>query len=403
MDLANNEFYDIIYYKGITSVQRQILTEVISFRKDLDMSEKENLIGKRFGRLTVKEELENSELLCKCDCEGEIIVSKDDLLSKKVRNCGCYPTEKLEYSIPEYTKDRAFKVWKSIIERCYIPSHKNYRYYGGKGIRVCEEWLNDYFKFKEFLYSNGYDENAPFGQCTVDRIDNNKDYCPENCRIVPMKFQALNKYSNHFITYNGKQMTVTEAAELNGLTNSQVFNRLNKGWNMERALHQPLAVTKEYAVNGEIHTIKEWAQIMGSTYSTVSNRLKEQSIEEIYDEWKKNGETLGKAGDFSVKYEIVNGETHNRKYWANLIGINGATLRKLLKEHTMQEVYEDWESHGHRLTFIRSNKLEEANGEAHNRKEWAEILGISSKCLRNNLKKYTMQEVYDRFKGNNKV
>lgn len=366
------------------------------------MNERESLIGRRFGRLTVKEKLEGSDYLCVCDCEGTIIVSESDLLNKKVRNCGCYSSSKSTAPTPEYTNDRAFKVWKAIIERCYIPSHKNYSYYGGKGIRVCDEWLNDYLKFKDFLYKNGYDEDAPFGECTVDRIDNSKGYCPENCRIVSMKFQSLNKSSNHIVTYKGKRMTVTEAAELNGLTNSTVFSRLDRGWNMKKALETPLVEICMYKADGKTMSIREWADYLGATYSIIKGRLKTRTMQEIVDEWKLNNNDI-QAGDYSVKYETVNGEAHPRKYWANLIGINEATLRKFLKDYTMQEIYDDWESHEHRLSFMRSNKLEEANGEAHNRKEWAEILGISSKCLRNNLKKYTMQEVYDKFKGNIKV
>ena len=364
------------------------------------MREELNLIGKRFGRLTVKEKLPNGEYLCECDCKNTIIVKEDDLLNKLVRNCGCYTMNKnKDNSIPEYTKERSFKVWKSIIERCYLPSNKAYKYYGGKGIRMCEEWLHDYLKFRDFLYENGYDENAPFGKCTVDRIDNNVGYCPENCRIVDMRFQSLNKTNNHIIIYKGKRMTVTEAAEMNGLTNSQVFDRLNKGWDMNRALHKPLTQVGTYEADGKSLTIREWAKFLNTTYSIIKGRLKTRTMQEIVGEWKANNKDI-KAGDFTVKYETANGETHNRKEWAAIIGIEVTTLRKLLKTHTMQEIYDDWKSHGGRLSMIRSNKLEEANGEAHNRKEWCEILHISSKCLRNNLKRYTMQEVYDKFKDN---
>lgn len=77
--------------------------------------------------------------------------------------------------------------------RCRQQSGKNYKYYAGRGIRVCEEW-NDYSKFREWAYANGYDENAPYMQCTIDRIDVNGNYEPSNCRWVSMKEQSMNKH-----------------------------------------------------------------------------------------------------------------------------------------------------------------------------------------------------------------
>ncbi len=365
------------------------------------MEEKGTLVDKRFGRLTVKEYLNSEEdlYLCICDCKKEITVKGEALLNKAIRNCGCFNRKNTEIKdvYKQFRSERSFRVWQYMLSRCYNPTHHAYVYYGAKGVTVCKEWLEDYTKFRDFLYLNGYDENAPFGKYTVDRIDNSKGYSPDNCRLVSMKVQSLNKTNNHRIEYQGRVMTVTEAAELNGLTNRQVLNRLDKGWDLMRALETPLTLIKTYEVNGETHTISEWARIMRVTDAVIRGRLRVQSMEKIYEEWKEKGRL--EINDCAVKFEEVNGEKKNRSEWSKIIGINEITLRKLLKDHTMQEIYDNWQEHDGRLTLIRSNKLEEANGELRNRKEWSEILGISQRSLRNKLKSYSMQEVYDMYKN----
>ena len=91
------------------------------------------------------------------------------------------------------SKERLYNVYLGMRHRCYDPKIKNYRLYGGRGIKICDEWLNDYSVFREWAYANGYDENAPRGKCTIDRIDNNGDYTPQNCRWVDMKTQRKNQ------------------------------------------------------------------------------------------------------------------------------------------------------------------------------------------------------------------
>lgn len=368
------------------------------------MTRKIDMVGKKFGRLTVLQDLGyykgNTWYLCRCECSNVVEVRGISLRNGDCKSCGCLRKETASKVNTKHghSNERAFNVWRSMITRCYNSKHGAYEKYGGRGIKVCDEWLNDYTKFRDFLYANGYDENAPFGECTIDRIDNNKGYSPENCRIVSMKEQALNKSSNHIIEYvEEEKVTLTEKAKSSGLTSHQVSNRLNKGWDLQRALETPLTQDKTYTVNNETHTISEWAQIMGVTDAVIRGRLRTQSIEKIYDEWKEKGKL--EVGDFTVKLEEANGEKHPRIYWAELIGISDKTLRKLLDDYTMQEIYDDWKVHGGNLTFIRRNKPMEANGEVHSSKEWCEILHISPKCIRNNLKKMSMQEVYDKFKN----
>ena len=364
------------------------------------MTKKIDLTGLRFGRLVVlredgKDNQGNIMYLCKCDCGNEIRVRAYSLRNGDCKSCGCLRNElsSQRNKTHGHSQERLFNVWRNMIKRCFDPNHSAHEYYYDKGITVCDEWLNNYEAFRDFMLSHGYNEYAPFGECTLDRIDNNKGYSPENCRVVSMKVQALNKSNNHIITYKLKQTTVSEAAKDKKLTSHQVFNRLNKGWTMKKALETPLNTTSTYTANGETHTIKEWAEIMNTTDSVIRGRLKTHTMQEIYNDYIINSNKI-EVNDFSVKYETADGKTMNRKEWSNFLGINEATLRKLLKSYTMQEIYDNWKTNGGKLSLIRRGALE-ANGIKLTQKEWCEKLSISPKAMRKYLKNYTMQEIYD--------
>lgn len=367
------------------------------------MTEKLNLVGQRFGRLVVVEEAGkdnqgNIMYLCKCDCGNEITVRGYSLRNGDCKSCGCLRKEasSKRNTTHGYSNEKLYSVYRDMLSRCYNPKHKSYFRYGGRQenpITVCEEWLNSYESFRDFMLSQGYDEYAPSYENTIDRIDNSKGYSPDNCRVVTMKVQSLNKSSNHIITYKGKQTTVTEAAEDKGLTNHQVFNRLNKGWTMKRALTQPLTQAHIYSASGQKHTISEWAKIMGVTDAVIRGRLKTHTMQQIYDNYIKNNSKID-VNDFIVKYETADNITMNRRDWSKKLGITDTTLRKLLKDYSMQEIYDDWKNHDGELSFIRRKSLE-ANGVKKSQKEWCKELGVSPKYLRKHLKTKTMQQIYD--------
>ena len=165
-----------------------------------------DLTGQRFGRwLVIKREgsdkYNNATWFCRCDCGTERVCSGNDLRQGKSRSCGCL---KIDTTIKRSTKNnkrysRLYVVWLDMKGRCTNPNDKSYSYYGGRGITVCDEWRNNFQAFYDWAMANGYDENAPYGKCTMDRIDNDKGYSPDNCRWVDMKFQGNNVSRNRYI------------------------------------------------------------------------------------------------------------------------------------------------------------------------------------------------------------
>lgn len=157
----------------------------------------QDLTKQRFGNLVVLglEEIHESPCgtkkavwKCKCDCGTLVAVTGSNLRNGNTKSCGCYKASNLNKYNKKHdgTHDRLYAVWKSMKQRCNNPKHKSYKYYGGVGIKVCEEWEHNYSAFKEWAYQNGYDESAEHMKCTIDRIDPYKDYEPSNCRWVDM-------------------------------------------------------------------------------------------------------------------------------------------------------------------------------------------------------------------------
>ena len=206
-----------------------------------------DLTGKRFNNLYVIERASNTKggsarWKCKCDCGNETIVSASNLKTGAVKSCGCLrkvPQNKTH----GLSKSQLYRMWISMIYRCENPKHNAYKYYGAKGITVCEEW-HDFSAFKKWA-----DETKPFKDATVDRIDNNKGYSPDNCRWADMSTQANNRSSNLEITYNGETHNLREWSEMLNLDYKRVHNRMNKlGWSFEKAVSTPVDQKKRNKV-----------------------------------------------------------------------------------------------------------------------------------------------------------
>lgn len=165
--------------------------------------------GITFGRLHVIRRCSNingrTAWLCVCDCGKEVTVMGNSLLSGKTNSCGCIRKENaaaqaqkaglargMQLITHGKSNTRLYSIWKSMRQRCNNPNNKYYSDYGGRGIKVCDEW-NLYSNFEKWAMENGYQEKAEFGECTIDRIDNERGYEADNCRFVNLKVQANNR------------------------------------------------------------------------------------------------------------------------------------------------------------------------------------------------------------------
>lgn len=166
---------------------------------------------------------------CLCECGGVFVTTGKALRDGSSKSCGCLKTKIiLEASRKNRkhgeTNNRLYNIWRGIKKRCYIPNDTSYKNYGAKGIKVCDEWLNSYEKFRDWAMSNGYEDNL-----TIDRIDSEGDYTPENCRWANWKQQGRNRSNNKRIMYKGKRMTFSEVAEKIGISRELLYYRYNHG------------------------------------------------------------------------------------------------------------------------------------------------------------------------------
>lgn len=196
----------------------------------------EDITGMKFGRLTAikfdhKEEDCRYCWLFKCDCGGEIIARKSDVMRGAVKFC-----KKCKYeSVTKHGQNgtRLYAVWNSMKQRCLNKNHKNYKDYGGRGITICDEWKNDFTKFYDWAMNSGYNINAKYMQCTLDRINVNGNYEPINCRWITMKEQGENTRTAHLINYKGECHCLSEWARILNIGRKNLEYKLKKGLTLE--------------------------------------------------------------------------------------------------------------------------------------------------------------------------
>ena len=200
-------------------------------------------IGNKYNRLEILDLfMEKGKLYAKCKCDCNTIVDKvcvTSLLSENTKSCGCLNKEltiKRNLKHGEKTrgtKNRLYNIWADMRKRCNNQNRKDAKNYLQKGIKVCEEW-NDFSNFKKWAIKNGYNDNL-----TIERIDNSKNYCPENCKWISRSEQSKNRTTNHYITFNNQTKTLTDWAKEIGINRTTLNARLKRGWSIEKALTTP--------------------------------------------------------------------------------------------------------------------------------------------------------------------
>ena len=201
----------------------------------------EDLKGKVFGYWTVIERAENHpsarsvQWLCECECGTRRVIRAWALKHGKTKSCGCH---KNDYNKTHGGKGtRLYEIWRQMRYRCENPHNQAYEKYGGRGIAVCDEW-HDFAIFRKWALENGYKDTL-----SIDRIENDKGYCPDNCRWATSYIQMNNRRMCNVLEFNSESLTLLQWAERTGIPRSTLFNRLKRGWDIEKALTEPVANT----------------------------------------------------------------------------------------------------------------------------------------------------------------
>lgn len=189
--------------------------------------------GRVFGRLTVLYVTKyglDARCMCLCECGKEVDVLTGNLRSGHTRSCGCLiPDTNVSHGM---TKSAEYATWRNIVQRCTNPKNDKFDRYGGRGITVCDRWRT----FENFLADMG---KRPSPEHSVDRIDNDGPYSPENCRWATRKQQQNNRRDSQCATYQGRTLTMSEWAEETSIPKCVIVTRLKRGWSVERTLTTP--------------------------------------------------------------------------------------------------------------------------------------------------------------------
>lgn len=209
----------------------------------------EKWIGQKFNRLTViafeRVRYKNStrvRWIVRCDCGTLKSVAPYRVLNGNTKSCGCLKLENtIAYNRVAKKKhggrrDRLYYIWRGMKARCFCKTNKEYPTWGGRGIIVCDEWKDDYAAFRDWSMENGYSDDL-----TIDRIDVNGDYCPENCRWVDWKTQAANRRDTMHFVVNGEDKTLSQLSDEYGIKYTTLYQRVCKyRWPLEKALNTPI-------------------------------------------------------------------------------------------------------------------------------------------------------------------
>lgn len=172
---------------------------------------------------------------CECFCGQTFTAVGKDIRNGSTKSCGCLKTKVIveeghKRKTHGETKTRLYNIWRGMKKRCYVPNDTSYKHYGAKGIKVCDEWLESYEAFRDWSMKNGYKPHL-----TLDRINNEKEYSPENCRWENWVTQGRNRTNNVRVKFKGKSMTLSQIAEELGESKEMIWYRHKHGIDFEQS------------------------------------------------------------------------------------------------------------------------------------------------------------------------
>lgn len=287
-----------------------------------------DLSFQRFGRLTALYRIDDyispngnkkSRWLCVCDCGNCTAVTTNQLIKGGTKSCGCLKKElskvngKKNFKHGE-GKTRLYNIWRGIKSRCCNPSDHDWKNYGGRGITMCEEWKNSYIAFRDWALAHGYRDNL-----TIDRIDVNGGYYPDNCRWATVKEQCNNTRVNRFLTWDGVTKTKTQWAEEYDISPQVLAYRMDQvGMDIGEALTTPVENNHYVTYNGETKSLTEWAETVDVPYHTLKARINALNwpVEKAFET-----PVMSKPSSGNRKKITYNGETLSKVEWSERTGI----------------------------------------------------------------------------------
>lgn len=260
---------------------------VYAMYKTIDISERKgngfnDLTGESFGRLTViglspRRSGRKSYWVCQCNCGNKIVVRSDILKAGATQSCGCIKKEqdKINLTVNHSHKEsrtRLYTTWLGMKQRCYDENTETYARYGSKGIKVCDDWINDYPAFAEWARNNGYSDDL-----TIERIDVYSNYSPSNCTWISHSEQANNRRSTIWVEWDGKRQNLKQWSKELGISYGALNSRYNRDNLRPPELFKPLNkkyMPRELSWNGQTKNLADWAREYDLQPRTVQERYK---------------------------------------------------------------------------------------------------------------------------------
>lgn len=260
----------------VNGVHINKLDEIFDILKKENMLNKKDIKDVKFNLLTgIKDSNKKGFYVFKCDCGNVVEKRKNDVIQGKTKSCGCIKSKNISKARKKHGAcgTKLYKIFCGMRQRCLNKKNKRYKNYGGRGITIYKDWLSDYSNFNEWALNNGYEEGL-----SIERIDNNGDYEPNNCKWIELKEQARNKSCTIKMCYNGEMMLLKDLCVKFNVDYRLALSRYRKGYTFEevfslKSLYKDKAHFNVFTLNGETKNLSDWCKIYNKNYSTVWARI----------------------------------------------------------------------------------------------------------------------------------